>query len=365
MFTARGVPVAGIFRLTDEMRALGIPPNWMPYVESNNVADTVALATSLGAQILHGPVAIPNVGDIAVIRDPQGAAFGVYKSTAGGESWDGTAVIGHFSWNELMTTDHATAFDFYRRLFGWDNAGDMDMGEGLMYRTFGKGSAMYGGMFTTPSAMAGMHPFWLCYIHVKDVPQALATATKAGASVQRPPMEIPGGVIAVLGDPQGAGFALHHENAAAPAVAGTASKAKSQSGATTPKAKPKAASKGKSTIATRSAGAKPAARKSGAKKSGAKKSGARKSAARKSAAKKSVAKKSVAKKSAAKRPGAKKSAAKKAGAKKPVAKKSAARSSRGKKSAKPVHRAGARKRAKAPARKQPRKAARRKAAKKK
>ena len=48
MFTTGGVPIAGIFRLNDQMRQQGVPPNWMPYVESNNVDDTAAKATSLG-----------------------------------------------------------------------------------------------------------------------------------------------------------------------------------------------------------------------------------------------------------------------------------------------------------------------------
>jgi predicted enzyme related to lactoylglutathione lyase len=224
MFTSSGIPVAGVFRMTEEMRSQGVPPYWMPYVESGNVSDTASLATSLGAKVLHGPVDIPNVGDIAVIQDPQGAVFGVYKSTSGATSWDGTPVVGQFSWNELMTSDHAEAFEFYRRLFGWDRTGEMDMGGGNMYQMFGSGSAMFGGMFTRFGDMAEMPPFWLCYIHVKNVPASLSKATKAGASVHRAPEDIPGGVIAILGDPEGAGFALHHQNAAPASVATAAAK---------------------------------------------------------------------------------------------------------------------------------------------
>src|SRR5678815_5345273 len=77
--------------------------------------------------------------------------------------------------------------------------------------------------------MATMHPFWLVYICVNDVGKALATATKNGATVHRPQMDIPGGSIAILGDPQGAGFALHHvsrEPAAAKTSAAKTSAAK-------------------------------------------------------------------------------------------------------------------------------------------
>jgi uncharacterized protein len=315
LFTSGGVPVAGVFALTEEMRSQGIPPSWMPYIEVKNVADTTKLANSLGGKIMFGPESIPDVGDIAVIQDPQGAVFGVYRSSSGAPSWDGTPVVGNFSWNELMTPDHSAAFDFYRRLFGWDKIDEMDMGGGIMYRTFGKGEKMYGGMYTTPREMSGMHPFWLCYIHVKDVPAALATATGHGASVHRPPMDIPGGVIAILGDPQGAGFALHHQNGASAgastakagsnrqpakskAVAAKKSKkvATGKSRATVKKSRP-AAKKAKPVVRRSKKAAKPAAKKKSAARS------ARKSA-RSASAKSSKARKSARK--TARRPAKKK-----------------------------------------------------------
>jgi predicted enzyme related to lactoylglutathione lyase len=209
MWTDGAVPVGGIFRLTDEMRAQGVPPNWMPYVEVSNVDDTATKASSLGGTVVAGPNDIPGIGRYAVVQDPQGATFGIYKSTAVSGAWDGKAVVGRFSWHELMTSDYAKAFEFYQALFGWQKMGEMDMGGGAMYQLFGKGDAQFGGMFDRPVEMSGMHPFWLVYIHVKDVAKAVGIATKAGAFVQRPQMEIPGGTIAILGDPQGAGFALH------------------------------------------------------------------------------------------------------------------------------------------------------------
>ena len=210
MWTSGGVPFAGVFRLTDEMRAKGIPPNWMPYVEVDNVDATAAKARSLGATITAVPDDIPGTGRFAVVQDPQGAVFGIYKSINRSIAWDGQTVVGRFSWHELMTTDHVAAAKFYDALFGWPKIGDMDMGGGEMYYMFGQKGTMYGGMFNTPAEMAGMHPFWLVYINVKDVGKAVEIATKAGATVQRPQMDIPGGSIAILADPQGAGYAVHH-----------------------------------------------------------------------------------------------------------------------------------------------------------
>jgi predicted enzyme related to lactoylglutathione lyase len=225
MFTAGGVPVAGIFQLNSEMRANGIPPNWMPYVESDNVDDTVAKAKSLGGKVMAGPDDIPGTGRFAVMRDPQGATFGVYRSSGPSGGWDGKNVVGRFSWHELMTSDYQKAFDFYSALFGWNRTTSMDMGGGNMYQVFGQGEAQYGGMFNKMPGMESMPPFWLVYIHVDDVAKAVAIATKNGAFIQRERQEIPGGTIAILGDSTGAGFALHDTKSMPSAAAATVAKA--------------------------------------------------------------------------------------------------------------------------------------------
>ncbi|HKS06808.1 MAG TPA: VOC family protein [Gemmatimonadaceae bacterium] len=281
LFTSGGAPIAGVFRLTDELRAQGVPPNWMPYVEASNVADTAALATSLGAMVVHGPQSIPNVGDIAVIRDPQGATFGVYKSSSGAPSWDGKPVIGHFSWNELMTTDAPKALEFYRRVFGWEITSEMDMGGGAKYYLFGKNGVPYGGLFARFGDMASMPPFWLSYIHVKSVQAAVAAATKGGAKIHRPPMDIPGGVISILGDPQGAGFAVHHEGAPLAAKATPAKKAAKKSKPKAAKKPKKSAKKAKKSAKKAKKSAKKSAKRKPAKKSKSKSS--RRPARRKSA----------------------------------------------------------------------------------
>lgn len=282
LWTTGGTPFAGIHQLGPTERAQGIPPNWMPYVESNNVAETVRLASSLGARIIEGPRDIPNVGTFAVIQDPQSAVFGVLDSKGRRRAWDGTPVVGRFSWHELMTTDLPRAFEFYKRLFGWEKTGEMDMGGGNTYLMYGKGQP-FGGMFARPPEMAGMHPFWLSYIHVKDVNKAFATAKKNGAYVQRPPMEIPGGMIAILGDPQGAAFAVHHQTAAQVGTRTTTPKAKTtarKSGANTAK---KAASKKRSANKKRRPAAKKTratGRKRPAKKATAKRRGVKRGAKR-------------------------------------------------------------------------------------
>jgi predicted enzyme related to lactoylglutathione lyase len=216
----------------------------MPYVEVDNVDATASKAKSLGATVVAGPDDIPGTGRFAVIQDPQGATIGIYKTNrAESGAWDGKPVVNRFSWHELMTSDHNAAAKFYSALFGWEKVGEMDMGEGAgMYYMFGQKGQYYGGMFTTPKEMAGMHPFWLVYINVKDVAKAVDIATKAGATIQRPQMDIPGGSIAILGDPQGAGYAVHQVTAA-PAAAPASAPAKKKAPARKAAAKKVAAKK--------------------------------------------------------------------------------------------------------------------------
>jgi uncharacterized protein len=210
MWTTGGVPFAGIFRLGPEQRQQGIPPNWMPYIEVSSVDETARKVSSLGGTVVVPPADIPGTGRFAVVRDPQGATFGLYKSSTASRAWDGTPTLGRFSWHELMTTDYKKAFDFYRQLFGWEKVDEIDIGGGNPYLEYGMSGKMYGGIFTRPPEMSGMSPFWMIYVNVKDAKKAVDTATKAGAFVKQPPMEVPGGsMIAILGDPQGAAFAVH------------------------------------------------------------------------------------------------------------------------------------------------------------
>lgn len=66
---------AGMLEMNEQME--GIPPHWMPYFAVADCDAAAARAGELGAQTLHGPADIPEVGRFAVIRDPQGAVFSI------------------------------------------------------------------------------------------------------------------------------------------------------------------------------------------------------------------------------------------------------------------------------------------------
>jgi len=55
------------------------PALWIPYVHVADADATCAKAKKLGATIKMGPDAVPNVGRIAVLADPQGATMGILQ----------------------------------------------------------------------------------------------------------------------------------------------------------------------------------------------------------------------------------------------------------------------------------------------
>ena len=130
----------------------------------------------------------------------------------GGPEWP--PKVGEFSWHELLTTDHASAFDFYSKLFGWDKQDEYDMGPMGIYLMYGKDGNMYGGMFTKSADMP-MPPNWLCYIKVADAKASTETIKGASGTIMNGPMEVPGGDwITQFSDPQGAMSAVHSAKSA-------------------------------------------------------------------------------------------------------------------------------------------------------
>ncbi len=209
LLTMQGAPMAGLLRLPDEARASGAPPHWLTYIAVPDVEAAVSRATGAGASVYVQPQDVPSVGRFAVLADPQGAVFAVFRPAQSGGSEELT--LGDFSWHELATTNWQAAWEFYTALFGWEFDSSFDMGTAgtyWMFRSAG-GKRPVGGMYTKPPEMqAPAH--WLPYILVPSVERTLEAVHRHGGQVLNGPMEVPGGDwIAQCLDPQGGVFAIH------------------------------------------------------------------------------------------------------------------------------------------------------------
>ncbi len=203
-------PVGGVMPLPEEAKADGAEPFWLPYVSTPDTSATAERVKQLGGAVMHGPMTVPTIGDMAVLRDPQGAVFACYTPENTPDDVDAPPSIGRFSWNELAATDWEAAFAFYSELFGWEKTDAVDIGDMGTYQMYGNpGSPMpLGGMFNKPPEMP--MPAWVLYTMVDDVDSKAETIKQLGGQVTQGPMEVPGGDRIVQGvDPQGAMFALH------------------------------------------------------------------------------------------------------------------------------------------------------------
>jgi predicted enzyme related to lactoylglutathione lyase len=205
MWENDGAPIGGVVTLDSGM---GEAAQWLPYVQVDNVDTTAQLAAESGATIIAPPNDIQGSGRYAIIRDPQGASFGIFAATVPTTS-EFKPRRGEFSWHELMCDDHTKALAFYSRLFGWTKMGEFDMGPIGTYIEYGDGSEMYGGMFSKTADMQ-LPNSWCCYAMVDNAQKAADIATQLGAQIINGPMEVPGGSWVAQGiDPQGVVFAVH------------------------------------------------------------------------------------------------------------------------------------------------------------
>jgi uncharacterized protein len=110
---------------------------------------------------------------------------------------------GSFCWNELMTHDVERAKKFYADTIGWTyDAMPMEWGT---YWIAKAGDKMAGGIVDMKSLDCADAPEnWMPYLAVDDVDTRVKKAVAAGATIMRPPFDIPSvGRIAILRQPGG------------------------------------------------------------------------------------------------------------------------------------------------------------------
>jgi predicted enzyme related to lactoylglutathione lyase len=68
-------PVAGLFSI-DQPRFEGVPESWIPFLAVDDVDARVKKAVAAGAELMIPIFDVPDVGRIAMLREPSGAGIG-------------------------------------------------------------------------------------------------------------------------------------------------------------------------------------------------------------------------------------------------------------------------------------------------
>jgi uncharacterized protein len=209
----------------------GMPTAWNMYVRVESAEETAAKAKDAGGSVLMEPFEVADAGRMAVLADPEGAAFCVWepKDFAGAQ-----LVNEHATWNfnELNTRDPGAAQTFYRAVFGWE-ATTLVTGDGgfTMFRCPGYGDflaerdpdvrerqASVGAPEGFEDAVAWLIPMqdgqfpegtpahWSTTFAVDDADAIAQQAPKLGGTVLAEPFDAPWVRMTVIRDPQGAVF---------------------------------------------------------------------------------------------------------------------------------------------------------------
>jgi uncharacterized protein len=184
-----GHNVAALFRDDDQ------PTHWNCYVTVESTDETAQKAADSGGTVMHEAFDVMDVGRMAVIADPTGATLCLWEPRA----HIGATLVntpGSMTWADLLTPDPDTAADFYGRLFGWTFEEAPETGG---YRVISNGERDNGGIMP----MEGPSK-WVPYFGHEDVDRLVGEVE----TVYNGPMKMWEGRIALLGDPQGAVFAV-------------------------------------------------------------------------------------------------------------------------------------------------------------
>jgi uncharacterized protein len=201
-----GDEVCGLYEMDAGSRQGGVPPHWLSHVRVEDADAVASRARELGGTV-HGEVFdVGEYGRFAIVEDPSGATLVAWQTAANG----GARRVndpGCMTWNEHQTSDSETAGEFYSSLFGW-GIGPIEQDGTLVYTTLENAGSRNGGFMPMTGQPDGAPSVWLSYFTVSSCEEALEQARTRGGAVFTGPLDLPGGRIAVLGDPQGGAFAV-------------------------------------------------------------------------------------------------------------------------------------------------------------
>jgi predicted enzyme related to lactoylglutathione lyase len=205
----------------------GAPPMamWNTYIWVDSADETAAKVREAGGNVVTEPFDIPGSGRMAVVTDPEGAAFCLWQA----KEHKGAQVVnehGSVNFNGLNTRDVDGAKSFYGSVFGWTTLA-LDAGEMWTLPGYGdhlerdnpglrEQTAEMGGPEGFVDVVASINPIpedrpdtpahWSVTFAVDDADATAAKATELGGTVVVPPFDAPWVRLTIINDPQAAMF---------------------------------------------------------------------------------------------------------------------------------------------------------------
>jgi len=205
-FLLDGEEVAGLMAAQQE----GMPDVWSVYLAVDDAEKTTELAKTHGGQVFVEPMAVGDLGTMAVVADAGGAMIGMWQP---GEHRGG--VVGtrgapcHF---ELHTRDYDRSIQFYKDVFGWEPETAADEAD-FRYTLLPIGDGENAGVMDASAWLPEAAPaHWTMYVCVDDVDASLARVNELGGTTVVAGEDTPYGRLATAADSTGALFRLQTPN---------------------------------------------------------------------------------------------------------------------------------------------------------
>ena len=200
-------PMCGMFQRPRPADRPEARPRWFGYISVKNVSKAQRAVIDSGGKVLVAAHKMPKRGEQAVFADPEGAVFGVVKSSSG-DPQDFLADPGDWIWIELLTRDGRQAADFYHNVVGYQVL-ENNATNGTAHFVLASGGYARAVVRTVVKPEETFRPTWLLFVRVKDVTASLALAKQLGGKVLlEPRADLYHGKLAVLADPTGAAIGI-------------------------------------------------------------------------------------------------------------------------------------------------------------
>jgi uncharacterized protein len=211
-----GTPVIGVGERVEAYDHL--PLQWMPHIQVADVAASVEQALEQGGhELMHGKDE-SGQSQWAVLRDPNGAAFGIIPIVpseaapqTGDSSSESAERVGRISWLDLSVPDAVAARDFYQAVVGWSSRElEMEDADGRYsdYVLSSDDGTAVAGVCHARGVNQGLPIAWMIHLPVDDLAESLRLVAEGGGEVLRSRASDTDLASAVIRDPVGAHLAL-------------------------------------------------------------------------------------------------------------------------------------------------------------